>query len=537
MCILLQIRTINLTPIPQILQTYVWAEIPDVIYYSDTDKATAIDTQSVIPNNEVTVGLSESVSQPTKAGYIFSGWKCVTDVVTVTDGKRSLSGTPTHAAYSFAGWSLDGTTAITEVTSDKFTEANSNTVTVTALWTEKIYKLVYNANSPTGSTSDVSGVPGNVELTYVQLSPGYTLGGSPTCENYNFLGWSKTANGTAITGVSYADWPADSDTLNVYATWECTLVGAEVTYLSGFTKSYVNDTDGEYVHAVADISTDYTVLANSWFTREGYTFDSWTVTNSAGKVSALDTLANILSISDVGDTLNPGDTTTLDGDLYLSAEWQLKEYNVKYDPNTSDEVKSMPTDETKLTVKSGFTLNSAKDAYVHTLSTKKPTRTGYTFIGWGLTAGSTAAVKSVNTTQFTSDTLTVYAIWDNITYKVTYNKNNSTEGTAPTDSNEYAVSDTVTVLDKGDLKCGDYTFKEWNTQKNGKGTGYQPGDTFSMPTNNVTLYAIWVNDKGDVISPGTGESFGIIMAAFTAMIISAGVIAAVMMIKRKRKFA
>ena len=39
-----------------------------------------------------------------------------------------------------------------------------------------------------------------------------------------------------------------------------------------------------------------------------------------------------------------------------------------------------------------------------------------------------------------------------------------------------------------------YTFKEWNTQANGSGTAYHPGDAITIPDKNLTtLYAIWTN--------------------------------------------
>ena len=37
-----------------------------------------------------------------------------------------------------------------------------------------------------------------------------------------------------------------------------------------------------------------------------------------------------------------------------------------------------------------------------------------------------------------------------------------------------------------------YVFLEWNTASNGSGTSYQPGD---LVTENLTLYAIWLNPK------------------------------------------
>jgi uncharacterized repeat protein (TIGR02543 family) len=74
---------------------------------------------------------------------------------------------------------------------------------------------------------------------------------------------------------------------------------------------------------------------------------------------------------------------------------------------------------------------------------------------------------------------------------VTYNGNGSTSGSVPVDSNKYDIGQAVTVLGNGNLvKTGD-TFTGWNTQANGTGTTYTAGQTFTMGSTNVTLYALW----------------------------------------------
>jgi hypothetical protein len=57
------------------------------------------------------------------------------------------------------------------------------------------------------------------------------------------------------------------------------------------------------------------------------------------------------------------------------------------------------------------------------------------------------------------------------------------------DSADYRFGDTVTVASGSGLHSGSYSFSTWNTAANGSGTTYHPGDTFSMPTDEITLYA------------------------------------------------
>jgi hypothetical protein len=73
------------------------------------------------------------------------------------------------------------------------------------------------------------------------------------------------------------------------------------------------------------------------------------------------------------------------------------------------------------------------------------------------------------------------------TYTVTYDVNRLV-GQPPTDPVLYPPGFTVTVLgNTGSPPIGAFT--EWNTQSDGLGTSYQPGDTFIINANTI-LYAI-----------------------------------------------
>lgn len=77
-----------------------------------------------------------------------------------------------------------------------------------------------------------------------------------------------------------------------------------------------------------------------------------------------------------------------------------------------------------------------------------------------------------------------------------YNGGGSTGGSVPGDTtyarNAYSEGATVTVLgNTGGLQRTGYTFMGWNTEPDGTGSAYQPGETFVMGTSNVVLYAQW----------------------------------------------
>lgn len=86
----------------------------------------------------------------------------------------------------------------------------------------------------------------------------------------------------------------------------------------------------------------------------------------------------------------------------------------------------------------------------------------------------------------------------NLTYRVTYNSNGSTGGSEPTDSNYYEQGATVTVLgNTGSLVRTGYTFANWNTQADGKGTDYAADATFPMGSADVILYAKWTQEMSN----------------------------------------
>lgn len=78
-------------------------------------------------------------------------------------------------------------------------------------------------------------------------------------------------------------------------------------------------------------------------------------------------------------------------------------------------------------------------------------------------------------------------------YTVTYNGNDNTSGSVPTDATKYLSGETVTVKsNSGSLAKTGYTFSGWNTNASGTGTNYTAGSgTFSI-TSDITLFAKWV---------------------------------------------
>ena len=78
-----------------------------------------------------------------------------------------------------------------------------------------------------------------------------------------------------------------------------------------------------------------------------------------------------------------------------------------------------------------------------------------------------------------------------VTYTVTYDLNGGTSGSQTDGSSPYFEGVEVTVLNQGSMLKTNYHFTGW---KNGGGTAYAVGATFTMPASNVILYAQWTVD-------------------------------------------
>ena len=110
------------------------------------------------------------------------------------------------------------------------------------------------------------------------------------------------------------------------------------------------------------------------------------------------------------------------------------------------------------------------------------TKTGYTFLGWAASSGSTTPV----TTYSTRAIATFYAIWTPNSYGVIFNKNSvSATGTMTTET-----ANATTALTLNTFQYANHTFMHWNTNAADTGTQYTDGQNYQFIAP-ATLYAQW----------------------------------------------
>lgn len=143
-------------------------------------------------------------------------------------------------------------------------------------------------------------------------------------------------------------------------------------------------------------------------TRTGYTFKGWATSASGGVVYA------------------SGATYTNNAALALYAVWQANSYTVSYNANGGS---GAPGNQTKT---HGIAL---------ALSEVIPTRTNYTFLGWGISALATMADYAPGASYTGNAAITLYAVWE-----LAYIKPTITDFTADRCAADGAMDDYGTYL-------------------------------------------------------------------------------------------
>lgn len=153
-----------------------------------------------------------------------------------------------------------------------------------------------------------------------------------------------------------------------------------------------------------------------------------------------------------------------------------------------------------------------------TLSSTKPTRTGYTFKGWATTqarANAGTVDKAAGASYTANAAQTYYAVWQINTWTVSYNGNGSTSGSTAAQTKTYGTN--LTLRANGFARTN-FAFKHWNTNTTDTGTAYNASATYTANAG-ATLYAIW--NRTVTYNKNTTDTVGSLPSAQTAIATSA----------------
>ena len=367
----------------------------------------------------------------------------------------STFGLTAPTGYKFKCWDNAGKSYDETTTTYKPTDFTSDIVNgdthvwMTAKFSPISYSVKFNGNGAT------SGSMSNQSFTY-DTSKALTANAFKreftVTYNYNYSG---KANTTAKASATFNGWAKTSS--------------GSVTYTNKQTVKNLSSVDGDVVNIYAKWTDASVTLPTP--TRTGYSFSGWYTASSGGT-----------KIGSGGSSYKPT------GNITVYAHWSASSYTVTYNANGGS---GAPSAQTKT---HGVDL---------TLSSTKPTRTGYYFKNWN-TASNGSGTNYASGAKYTQNySLTLYAQWTPHTYTVTY-KANGGSGEPAAQTKTYGVD--LTLSSAKPSRTG-YTFKNWNTNSGGSGTTYASGGKYTANAS-VTLYAQWTPITYTIIFNGNGYTSG-----------------------------
>ncbi|MCK0471646.1 InlB B-repeat-containing protein, partial [Halalkalibacter sp. APA_J-10(15)] len=360
------------------------------------------------------------------------------------------SHTLSRTGYTFVGWNTEADgSGDTYREGDTFTQG-TEAMTLYAQWLINHYELRYEGNA-----EDSGSPPESESFSYgseVEVADSHTLSRT----GYTFVGWNTEADGSGDTYREGDTFTQGAGAMTLYAKWSVNHY--ELRYEGNGEESGSAPEPEEIVYgSEVEIADSHTL------SRTGYTFVSWN-TEADGS----------------GEAYNEGDTFTQGaGDMTLYAKWSVNDYELRYDGNGHDEGSAPEPEE----IVYGSEVEVADS---HTLS-----RTGYTFVGWNTEAdGSGETYREGDTFTQGEGNVTLYAKWSVNHYELRYEGNGEESGSPPKPES-FSYGSEVVVADSHTLSRTGYTFVGWNTEADGSGTTFNPGDTFRMEVESITLHAQW----------------------------------------------
>lgn len=366
--------------------------------------------------------------------------------------------TPIRTGYTFDGWKIGSNVSL--YSGGTSYTPTSNT-TFVAQWTQKTYKIEYDANEGQNAPGHQIKIYGT-DL-YLRSSSGLSRAAT------------KPANYTVRLNLNGGSYPSNSTTLTAVRT-------------AAYTPLYWN-TKGD------NSGTKYAFGAK-------YTDNSSVTLFAQWQYSTTTDAVNLQNASKIGHTFSGWYTGNTDGvkvytpyvpdtNKTLYARYKVNTYSVSYDANTGDGSMSPSS------INYGSSFTPSKNSF---------TKRGYQFIGWNEKAnGSGVSWNPSSSKQYTyTNNITLYAQWAPIEYTIKYDLKDGATDKPTTITVKYDEAN-VSIIKSKDVHKDKYDFKGWTTNPNGTPDGYTwsqwGGDSgatwcfingeYGIVNNTLNLYAIW----------------------------------------------
>ena len=353
----------------------------------------------------------------------------------------------------------------------------------------------------TGSGSSVSDTTGYYQRWNQYgnrySNPNLTISSTrPTRSGYTFEGWATSSGSSTVSydpGDSYTFSRTYSQTASVtlYAVWEKSTYDATLNVK--FVRNY-----GTYN---VSLSVSGTGLATRSISEGGTATFTYETDGSASSI-----------------TVTVRETSPSPNYFYVgtsSTPTRLSSYSFTWDRNSDKTVNIYTEQRYTITYNgNGSTSGSTSPTYYRynswpTIASNGFSRTGYTFAGWSTTSNGGVDYRPGN--SYTENGYpTLYAVWNRITYTITYNGNGHTGGGMDPTTKYYGTS--VMLRANAFTRTG-YHFTGWSTTSSGS-VAYGDQAYYSI-NSSVTLYAVWAVNTYYVSFQPNGASGSAYTQSFT----------------------
>ena len=373
--------------------------------------------------------------------------------------------TPTKSGYTFKGWATYSGGSVSYQPGEYYTLYGNSTLY--AVWQSSggttQYYLNFNLQGGSGTFNTLYGVYG--ERLFIPSS-------SPTKNGYTFQGWSTSSTGSPQ--YQPGDYYTIYSNTILYAIWGESTQYCTITF---------NANGGSGAPSKQQkIIGETTYIPYTKPTRSGYAFQGWSTSSWATSAD-----------------YQPGSTYTPYGNMTFYAVWKqnvVKTWTITYNAN------------------GGYNAPAKQTANVGqsiTITYSKPTRNGYTFLGWSTWNESTEpeAMFTPGYSYSSDYDMTLYAVWEqNVvkTWSIIYDANGGTNAPEKQTAN---VGQSIIITQDKPIRSG-YTFLGWSTWSGATEPEamFTPGYSYTSDSD-TTLYAVWERVNTDPPSLYFPDTYGI----------------------------
>lgn len=389
-----------------------------------------------------------------------------------SNGTHTITGlsSGTKYYYRFLTWYTTNPKKVYAYPS-AYTAGSFTTKATTPTYYSYYLKFDKNATDAVAGSTSVS-LPGTTYCTFTNpLAP--TL---PTRDGYEFLGWGRTADATTpyYYNSDSVTLYYPNTTLVLYAVW-----AKKVTYTYEVIM-YNNDGTSEYKRRwlanTTKTSHTFTLSSSYAASRDGYEWLGWADSPYA-------TTAQYGDGSEI--TCTASNPTKV---IYCVWRPISVRYYLYFYKNATDAVAGSEYIDV---------LGTTSGTFKPPLASSLPTRSGYEFLGWGLTADATTPYRYNSesvTLYYPNTTLDLYAVWaKKYTYIVLIYNNDGTSDYLPLDWSTTSTSYSFTLSSSYVPTRTGYEFLGWADSSTATTADYVVGDTIRCTSSNPTkvIYCVW----------------------------------------------